>query len=265
VKLTIITVQALRRSLTAMLLVLTAASVSAWAEIVRLDVRPGVKLPVHYVKRDGARATLILIPGGMGGFGKPENGEPTSRNFLVRARAHFAEAGFNVAILGRPQDQDDLTYELRIGADHLADIRKTVDFVKADTGLPVWLIGTSRGSVSAAAAAIAFPPELLAGIVLSSSVVRDKPGALPGQKLAAIRVPVLLVHHKRDACPICRPDDLPTVLAALNQAPVKKLVMLEGGGPPQGGVCEALHHHGFIGMEREAARAITDWIRKPVG
>lgn len=234
------------------------------ADIVRLDVRPGVKLPVHYVKRDGAKATLILIPGGVGGLGKLNGNEPTSNNFLVRSRAHFADAGFNVAIMGRPQDQSDMTYELRLGADHLADIRKIVDFVKADSGLPVWLVGTSRGSVSAAAAAIAFPPDTLAGIVLSSSVVRDKPGALPEQKLANIRVPVLLVHHQRDACPICRPGDMPRVLEALTQAPVKNLVMLDAGGPPQGGACEALHFHGFIGMEREAARAITDWIAKPV-
>ena len=127
----------------------------------------------------------------------------------------------------------DLTFELRIGTDHLSDIRKMVDFVKADTGLPVWLIGTSRGSVSATAAAIAFPPDLLAGVVLSSSVVRNKPGALPDQKLSAIRVPVLLVHHKLDACPICRPDDLAGVLDALTKAPMKKLMMLDGGGPPR--------------------------------
>jgi hypothetical protein len=53
------------------------------------------------------------------------------------------------------------------------------------------------------------------------------------------------------------------VLDALKQAPVKKLVMLNGGGPPQGNACEALHHHGFIGMEREAARVVTDWVIKP--
>ncbi len=242
----------------------TTTILPAHADIIRLDVRPGVKLPIHYVKRDGARATLILILGGVGGLGKLDGNEPTSQNFLVRSRTYFADAGFNVAIMGRPQDQSDLTFELRLGAEHLADIRKMVDFVKADTGLPVWLVGTSRGSVSAVAAAIAFPPDLIAGVVLAASVVRSKPGALPDQKLAAIRVPVLLLHHQRDACPICRPDDLPGVLDALTKAPVKKLVMLDGGGAPQGGVCEALHYHGFIGIEREAVRAITDWITEPV-
>lgn len=253
----------LRALLASLAFLALTLSASAFADIVRLDVRPGVKLPVHYVKRDGAKATLILIPGGAGGLGRLQGNAPTSNNFLVRSRAHFAEAGFNVAVMGRPQDQDDLTYERRIGADQLADIQKLVDFVKADTGLPVWLVGTSRGSVSAAAAAIAFAPDTLAGIVLSASVVRDKPGALPDQKLANIRVPVLLVHHSRDACPICRPAELPGVLKALTGAPVKKLLMLDGGGPPQGGACEALHFHGFIGMEREAAKAITDWIAKP--
>ena len=259
------TVRAVSSLLVFGIAVASTLAAPAEANVIRIEVRPGVKLPIHYAKRDGARATLILIPGGVGGLGKLDGNEPTSQNFLVRSRRHFVDAGFNVAIMGRPQDQSDLTYELRIGADHLSDIRKMVDFVKADTGLPVWLVGTSRGSVSAAAAAIAFPSDLLAGVVLSSSVVRGKPGALPDQKLATIRVPVLLVHHKLDACPICRPDDLAGVLDALTKAPVKKLVMLEGGGPPQGTVCEALHYHGFIGMEREAVRSITDWIVKPVG
>jgi hypothetical protein len=74
---------------------------------------------------------------------------------------------------------------------------------------------------------------------------------------------VLQVHHPQDACPICAPRDLPLIVQGLARAPVKKLLLLSGGGPPSGDVCEALHHHGFIGVEAEAVDAITGWIARP--
>ncbi|MEK7341033.1 MAG: hypothetical protein AABZ69_02320, partial [Candidatus Binatota bacterium] len=42
-----------------------------------------------YMKRDGARATVVLLMGGGGGIGL-KGGVPRSQNFLVRSREHFA-------------------------------------------------------------------------------------------------------------------------------------------------------------------------------
>jgi predicted esterase len=135
--------------------------------------------------------------------------------------------------------------------------------LKTRADLPVWLIGTSRGTVSAAAAAIAFGDEL-AGIVLTSSILAWKlPGAVPKQDLAAIRIPVLMVHHADDACWACRAYEAPAVIKALKNAPVRQLQLLSGGGPVSGDACEPLHHHGFIGIEEEAVRRIAEWIRQP--
>lgn len=234
-------------------------------EIIRLETRPGAKVPFYYMKRPGAVATVILLPGGSGGFGTPVDGQPSGGNFLVRSRDYFAEAGLNVAVMSRVSDKNDLDYADRVAEDHLTDIRKLVDYVKADSGLPVWLVGTSRGTVSATAAAIKFGNADLAGIVLTSSVVNyKKVGAVPTQDLDAIRIPVLVVHHERDACVLCRPHEVPAILRGLKNAPVKKLVMVNGGGNPMGDPCEAQHFHGFIGMEKEAVGLITDWIKRPV-
>ena len=41
-------------------------------------------------------------------------------------------------------------------------------------------------------------------------------------------------------------------------------VMVSGGDNPTGNVCEALHWHGYIGMEREAVDLIAEWIKRPV-
>ena len=79
-----------------------------------------------------------------------------------------------------------------------------------------------------------------------------------------IKVPVLVLHHAKDACPHCQPFEVSAILRGLKNAPVKKEIMVSGGENPTGNVCEALHWHGYIGMEREAVELIAEWIKKPV-
>lgn len=237
---------------------------SAADQLIRLDTRDGVKVPVYYMKREGAMATVILLPGGAGGIGSPVDGKPSGNNFLVRSRDYFADAGLNVAVMSRATDKTDLDYPDRIAPEHMTDIQKLVAYLKTDTGLPVWLVGTSRGTVSATAAAIAFGNTELAGIVLTSSVVDyKKAGAVPTQDLAAIKIPVLVVHHENDACKVCRPYEVPAIIKGLKNAPFKKLVMVKGGSNPTGDPCESFHYHGYIGMEQEAVGIITNWIKHP--
>ena len=246
------------------LVLLLSLAASAAEQIIRLDTRDGVKVPVYYMKRDGATATVILLPGGAGGFGTPADGKPTGNNFLVRTRDYFADAGLNVAVMSRASDKTDLDYPDRISPEHMLDIQKLVAYLKADAGLPVWLVGTSRGTVSATAAAIAFGNAELAGIVLTSSVVEHKKvGAVPTQDLAAIKIPVLVVHHENDACRLCKPYEVPSIIKGLKNAPFKKLVMVSGGSNPTGDPCESFHYHGYIGMEQEAVGIITNWIKHP--
>ena len=231
---------------------------------IRLETRPDIKIPVFYMKRDIATATVILLPGGAGGFGQLVDGKPSGKNFLVRSRDYFADAGLNVAVMGRASDKNDLDYADRISPEHMQDIKSLVGFLKKDTGLPVWLVGTSRGTVSATAAAISFGNDSLAGIVLTSSVVSyKKTGAVPSQDLEKIRVPVLVLHHEKDGCKICAPHEVPAIIKGLKNAQVKKLILVSGGENPTGDPCEALHYHGFIGMEKPAVDLITAWLKSP--
>jgi hypothetical protein len=79
--------------------------------------------------------------------------------------------------------------------------------------------------------------------------------------LAAIKVPVLMFHHSKDACIHCRPDDAAAAFTGFINAPVKKMILVDGGANPTGDVCGAQHWHGYIGMEQEAADAISGWIK----
>lgn len=250
--------------LLSLLFIVTAVpSFAAEERLVRIDTRPGVFVTVSYIQHAEARATVVLLPGGTGGI-LLRSGPLASSSFLVESRDIFFSSGFNVAVVNKPSDVKDLDFDFRAGPQHVEDLRQVVAYLKKEGGLPVWLVGSSRGTISATAAAIAFGNDELAGIVLTSSITAWwKNGAVPSQDLKAIRIPVLVLHHEQDACQICMPGQAPRIIQGLTNAPVKKLVVVSGGGPPSGDECTSTHWHGFVGLEQEVVRIIAEWIRKP--
>ena len=252
-----------RRLFVVVALLVFGSVAHAEGTLFKVPTRPDVKATLFWEPVEGAKATVLLFPGGGGGFGKVEDGKATSNNFLVRSAPYFTANGFNVAIFGRPSDSEDLDYADRISDTHMADVRKVLDFVKTRSAAPVWIVGTSRGTISATATAIHVQGDI-AGLVLTSSVVNyKKPGAVPKQDLAAIKVPVLVFHHSKDACIHCRPDEVPAAFKGFRNAPVKKLIFVDGGANPTGDVCAGQHWHGFIGMEKEAVDTLSGWIGSP--
>jgi hypothetical protein len=250
-----------------LVMTLAFAPLAAAADrLVFVDTRPGVRVGYWLMERPDATATVMLLPGGEGGIGSVKGAEPRSKNFLVRTRGMFADAGFNVAVIGKPSDTDDLTLEFRASDKHVEDLRVIAEKLRAQLGKPVWLVGTSRGTVSAAAAGAKLEPPTIAGLVLTSSVTYSKfQPAAPTLPLMDVRVPVLVMHHRRDACRDCDPREAHTITDRLTGAPVKKLLLVDGGGDPSGPVCEPMHYHGYIGMEAEAVRLIAEFIRAPSG
>jgi pimeloyl-ACP methyl ester carboxylesterase len=244
-----------------------AAQLSALAnsgETLWLTTRPNVATAVFWWPNPDAKATLLLFPGGSGGYGGVVDGLPRSRNFLVRSTAMLRNHGFNVAIFGKPRDQPELNWDVRVGRDHLTDVRAVVAHLKTLSDKPVWLVGTSAGTVSATAAAIAMPQGEIAGLVLTATVTNRKfASAVPLQNVEALRYPVLLYHHADDACKACNPADMPWLFRQLTNASPKRLMLVRGGEGASGDVCEAMHYHGFIGMEAKAVADISNWIIAP--
>lgn len=246
------------------LLALSSYTANAEGQLLKVPTRPNVKTTLFWEAQEGAKVTVFLFPGGGGGFGKVVDGRPTSNNFLVRSVPHFLANGFNVAIFGRPSDSEELDYADRIGETHLTDVRAVLDFVKTKSPAPIWIIGTSRGTISSAATVINIRDPAIAGLVLTSSVVTyKKVGAVPRQDLSAIRVPVLVLHHAKEECVHCQPHEVPAIIRGLINSPAKKLIMVDGGANPTGDPCAGQHWHGFIGMEKEAVNTIADWIKRP--
>jgi len=131
--------------------------------------------------------------------------------------------------------------------------------------VPVWLIGTSRGTQSAAYAASQLPAPAAGGpdgVVLTSTILvgsNAQDRAVPQMPLGRIAVPVLLVHHRDDGCSLCPFAQLSQVAQALRGAPRTQTIAVDGG-TSTGDPCEAFAYHGFNGIERRVVGAIADWI-----
>jgi pimeloyl-ACP methyl ester carboxylesterase len=231
--------------------------------LVQVPTRGDQSISYWWMPTEGATATVLLLSGGSGGIGM-RDGQPRSENFLIRSRDLFRAEGFNVALLGNPSDKRAMDDAWRTSGMHRTDVAAVVQDIRAKgAGQPLWLIGTSRGTISATALAIAMPDQV-AGVVLTASISGfNVPAAVHRQAIDQLKMPVLVYHHREDACRITLARDAEWISKGLSNARVKKFWVVEGGENPSGNPCEALHWHGFIGMEARAVKDVGGWIRQP--
>jgi pimeloyl-ACP methyl ester carboxylesterase len=252
------------------LLALLLGTILSWEilaqELVTLQTRPGVTL-AFFVANMGERkpeAVALLLAGGGGNINlRREDGQIRFQqgNFLPRSRREFIRNGVLPVILDNPSDQrsgEGMSDNFRAGAAHATDVRAVVaEMKKRHPGLPVFVVGTSRSTVSAAYLALALDPEL-AGAVLTSSLffgdIRRRSPALAGFNWTKVKVPLLLVHHEDDGC------GATPYFEAERLARRFPLVKVNGGKPPESGPCEPLAQHGFYGKEAETVDAIAAWM-----
>lgn len=270
-----------RATLAAALLMAVAAlsPVEAQQQVVDLYPRSGVTLRYLALPPSGTpKAAVILFTGNQGLANIPDKPGPNwaqAGAFVVRSREMFRQHGLYVAVIDAPSDyKPNGLLGARLSAAHADDIAAVIaDLRKRAPGVPVWLVGTSRGTISATnAAARLQPPRAADGLVLTSAVTRAGGGSQPkaGQietifdaDVSAIRLPTLVVVHNNDSCFVTPPADAAAIVKRLSNAPVTKIISMEGGDPPRSDPCEALSAHGFLGKEAETVKAIADWILAP--
>jgi pimeloyl-ACP methyl ester carboxylesterase len=249
----------------AALLIATSASAQS-VRTIDIPTRPGATQRFLIITPDKPKAAVILFAGGDGGLTLEADGRipKLAGNFLVRSRQQFADQGLTTVVIDAPSDRQSPPYlsGSRQTAEHVSDVKAVIAWLREQAKIPVWLIGTSRGTQSAAYIATQLP---LAeggadGIVLTSSIVRDQRSrAVPEMALDRVRIPVLVAHHRQDGCRACLFADVPPVLERLTATPRKELMVFDGGisvGDP----CEARAYHGFNGIEREVIERIATWI-----
>jgi pimeloyl-ACP methyl ester carboxylesterase len=232
-------------------LVLGLAPAAGAREALTLAPRPGVTETVYVSAAPAPRASLILFTGGSGGY------QGMGNNFLVRVAESLVARGFTVALPELPSDQPrGMSGGFRAGAEHAQDIAAVVVLLRQRAAVPVWLVGTSRGTISAAAAAARLGPGQVGGLVLTSTVWPD---VMRLVALDRVAVPTLLLHNRDDGCQESPPSAAEAGLAALAKAPAKQLAWVSGGAS-RSGPCQALSPHGYYGVEDRAVAAIADWI-----
>lgn len=245
-----------------------------------VDVK--VQYMVHSPENQGPVALVVLFAGGNGNTGisgNPTTGEVTAagNNFLVRSAQLFAERNFKTVTIDRPllavpgpppmlvpEFSTNAEFDrYRVSPRHKHDIMKVLATVN-EKGLNVFLIGTSRGTISAFA-----QNKLGEGIVLTSPVTAPSGvnlyiGHPDYRKLQvdSVKVPVQVLAHSMDACFVTLPGNAQALHEALLDAgAVSSFASLPGGfNDPAAGPCDALTYHGFLGIENAAVGNIADWI-----
>ena len=231
-----------------------------------LTVRPRPYSPVLFVI---ARGTVILLAGGNGVLDVVQTGgqagdiRELQGNFLIRSARRFINARYNVAMLDAAPalaGPDGLNNQrlTQAHADHLGAV---IGVVRNQwPNRPIWLVGTSNGTLSVVnAAARLTGSNLPRGIVLTSSITA--PGTTPDETgtvlaanpgLANISVPTLVAWHAQDQCPLSAGGSAQAVFNGLTGLPAaQKASFVATGGLPNIAVtrCSAFNRHGFNGTE----------------
>jgi alpha-beta hydrolase superfamily lysophospholipase len=235
---------------------------------VRLPTRPGVTETFLFDAPADPKAVVILFMGGEGAIGIAGEGpHPALRywgNFLIRSRGKFVAAGLATIALDAPSDSSGgIDEAFRKGAEHAADVGAVVAWVRQKVKAPVWLIGTSMGSISAASVAIRLG-NAVDGLVLTSSVSaggRNSPAAgVSTLDLDKVAVPALVMDHVNDGCKSSPPGNADIIAKDMTKSPRVAVKMIEGGDTPKSGPCEAFSYHGYYGVEDKAVDAIAAFI-----
>jgi hypothetical protein len=227
----------------------------------------------------GAQIALVLLVGGGGHLDLDAAGCPRALtgNSLVRSLPLFHDQGFVTALVDAPSDHpgEDGLAGFRVEAQHAEDIGRVITDLRGHGDAGVWLVGTSRGTISAVNAVSRLsPPAAPDGVVLTSvltvgSQSRQRPWVSQtvfDLKLDAIRVPLLVIGHAADLC-LRSPAGLMRDVATRTRSARQQVVTVTGGpGNPAGtqssiDVCVGRTPHGFVDQKAEVAAGIARFVR----
>ncbi len=248
-----------------LLLSFTVLPINA-AELISLDTRVGVQQKFILMKPEKPVASVILFAGGKGALNITSSSTINRgrRNFLVRSRELFLDKGFMVAVVDAPSDHQEkpwMFFGFRDSDEHVTDIDHVIKYLKEQANVPVWLVGTSRGTESAATIAIE-SKQKPHGLILTSSMTEenDKGSAITEMALEKITMPTLITAHEDDGCNKTPPEGAEEIKEMLTN--VKKVeIKMFTGGDETGKPCRAMSFHGYLDIEEIVVDHISKFIK----
>lgn len=270
---------------------INSATCGTYGEFISRQADTGENILIRYMvhrpaKKEKPKALVVLIAGGLLGTGITGNAATgqvltAGANFLVRSAQLFAEHGFVALTIHQPvkltgggpvaefptEGADSVQWDhYRISAKHAFDIVRAIALVNTDN-LPVFLAGTSRGALSVVA------NSMLGNGILLSSPVTSGPAAVAGCPPAPtctlyvnyswpslqpdfVSVPAYVLAHQLDGCMATTPaNSLALHNAFVAEGIDSRFDQVTGGfAVPGESPCEALHFHGFLGIERTTVK-----------
>ncbi len=233
-------------------------------EYVQTNQRAGVRQGFLLFRARSPVGSVILFSGGDGVLNLQKKGNTlkTHGNFLMRVRLDFVAAGYNVAAVDAPSDRRDLR-AFRTSAAHAIDIKGVINYLRSQSKGPLWLVGTSNGTVSVANVATRLSQDGPDGVVLTSTITSGSGanGSVYNSDLKSIRVPVLIVSHNADLCPASSMAGSQVLAERMKATTVEEFKSFSGGSEPESGPCEPFSPHGYFGIETQVTTAIIGWMK----
>lgn len=226
--------------------------------------RQSVSVKAIVTTPEKAIGQVILLPGGDGDIGLNASGQISAPqmadNFTVRTRSMFVDAGYITVVLDVAPDVTNLISPT--SRDSIArnrdDVIAVAAALKKESKLPLWVVGTSASSWRLVHMTPRLQSEVgISGIALTGTVVGKS--ETYWKAVEQIAVPVLVVHHRNDACFYSKPEAIQPLFDAI-KVPAKKLVWIDGGNS-RGDPCHEWAYHGFNGKEADAVGSILNWMK----
>ncbi len=233
-------------------------------------------------------AVLMLFIGGDGRLNLGLNTtNPGSINFLVRTRYHMATEAYIVTVVDAASDFLDHNHPDAVDANgflhgsglsghrqpnrlygdkYLQDLAAVMNDLRGRyPNLPLWAVGTSTGTISAAVAAANVTPSP-DGIVLTTPLTGPHPFEdLQSVDLESIGVVTLIVTNQDDECIYTKPENSKVLNRRFTSSPRVHVLTFNGRSlNPLSDTCGPLSGHGFFGIEQKVIKAITTWIRHAI-
>jgi hypothetical protein len=231
--------------------------------VINLPLGDGWQQRVLYDAPARPRATLVMLPGGTGDVGVRRDGDlRRDDNFVVRTRAAWVGRGYAVLI---PDTIDGANLRGARSSSHYGQVVDGLAaYAHSQAAGPVFLIGTSQGTIAAMNGAAHARQGLVAGLILTESV--SMPGRLSTETVfnadpQDVRVPALVIANRDDACDVAPPSMAPRIIAAMTGSPSARLLMVGGGVQRSDKTCGSLSPHGYYGIEGQVIDAAVAWIR----
>jgi hypothetical protein len=222
----------------------------------------GFQRVLYTPARRETKGIIVMFPGGTGEIDIEKSGHvKNAKNFVVRSDDLWRDRGYGVVLVDALDHQS--MRGQRSGAAYAEVTKKIIEFAHGQANVPVWVLGTSQGSIAAMNAASHAGGTPLAGLILTESVsiLGGSHETVFDAHPADVRVPSLVVDNVDDRCKVAPPSMAQSIAQSIRHAPTTVLTV-SGGTQRTQDDCGSLTPHGYYGIEEKVVDGIVDWMQK---